>query len=55
MKIFQTERLNIRILKEKDKKNFIKLLSNPRIIDPASHQKTDITEVHRKFEFNSSL
>ncbi len=52
MKVFETKRLTVNILKEKDKDVFIELLSDPRIIDPAPHQKTDLEKVIKKFELN---
>jgi len=55
MKIFETKRLIVNSLKKKDKEIFIELLSDPKIIDPASHQKTDMNEVMRKFELNLKL
>ncbi len=50
--IFETERLTIDKLKDKDKDYFVELLTDPKIIDPGSHQKTDMDEVLRKFQLN---
>lgn len=52
MKIFETERLIVKVLKEKNKNIFGELLSDPRIIDSAPLQKTDMKGVLKKFELN---
>ena len=49
MKIFETERLTIKALEEKDKGIFVELLSDPRIIDPAPHQTTNLEVIFEKF------
>tara|TARA_R110002050_G_scaffold299373_3_gene464756 strand:- start:692 stop:1222 length:531 start_codon:yes stop_codon:yes gene_type:complete len=55
MTIFETKRLLVNTLKQKDEDIFVELLSDPKIIDPASHQKTDMKEVMRKFKLNLKL
>ncbi len=52
MKVFETKRLIVGVLKESDQEIFVELLSDPRIIDPAPHQKVDMEEVITKFELN---
>ncbi len=52
MKIFETARLTINILREKDKDIFVELLSDPRIIDPGPHQTINMEEVIEKFQLN---
>ena len=37
---------------QQDKDVFVELLTDPKIIDPAPHQKTNMEEVVRKFEMN---
>ncbi|MEW7280145.1 GNAT family N-acetyltransferase [Aquimarina sp. 2201CG1-2-11] len=55
MKIFETERLTINVLKEKDQDIFVELLSDPRIIDPAPHQTVDMENILKKFRSNLKL
>lgn len=55
MVIFKTERLRIQTLEEKDRSNFIELLTNPKIVDPSPEQKIDAKEIERKFKTNLKL
>ncbi len=50
MTIFQTERLDINELKQKDYPFFVELLSAPEIIDPIPQPKWSLEEIQKQFE-----
>ncbi len=49
MKIFETNRLIVKTLSDKDKEYFIELLSDPRIIEPIPQIKFSRNEILEKF------
>jgi ribosomal-protein-alanine N-acetyltransferase len=49
MKIFDTERLNIRALKYDDEKYFIELLSSSEIIKPIPQPELELDDILKKF------
>ena len=53
MKIFETERLIIKSLEQKDKDVFIELLSHPKIIEPIPQERFTEDQILEKF--NDSL
>lgn len=55
MIIFETERLRIKALENKDKHSFIELCSKPEIIDPIPQPKLPEKEVLEKFSENLNL
>jgi len=55
MVIFETQRLSVKTLEEKDRDNFVELLTNPKIIDPAPGQKINAKEIELKFKTNLKL
>ncbi|MBO3099872.1 GNAT family N-acetyltransferase [Gelidibacter pelagius] len=55
MQIFETKRLLVRSLKSRDKKNFIELLSDPKIIDPIPQSRFSETQILDKFSENLNL
>ena len=55
MTIFQTERLIIKKLEEKDKSFFIELLSKPEIIDPIPQPVYPLEDVLKNFNYHKDL
>ena len=55
MLIFKTQRLMVKSCEEKDRANFIELLTDPKIIDPSPGHKIDPEEVEQKFKTNLKL
>jgi ribosomal-protein-alanine N-acetyltransferase len=52
MNVFETQRLSVKIIAEKDRSLFIELLSDPRIVPFAPHRKVDMDEVLAKFKLS---
>lgn len=50
MNVFDTQRLSVKIITEKDRSLFVELLSDPRIIPSAPHRKVDMDDVLAKFK-----
>ena len=55
MIIFETKRLIINSLENKDQNNFIQLLSDPKIIDPIPQPRFTESEILNKFHDNLNL
>jgi len=52
MNVFDTQRLSVKIITEKDRSLFVELLTDPRIIPSAPHRKVKMDDVLTKFELS---
>ncbi|MDG1296842.1 MAG: GNAT family N-acetyltransferase [Saprospiraceae bacterium] len=52
MNVFDTQRLSVKIIAEKDRSLFVELLSDPRIIPSAPHRKVKMDDVLTKFKLS---
>ena len=55
MKIFETERLVIKTIENKDQKDFFELLSDPKIIEPIPQPKFLENQMLKKFSESLNL